>query len=171
MGLERAPGAGLQRVVVKEDIVHFLQSLEPYAHATDPWTHLTYGKMMHRAGRWLARLELAGAEETELALVRPVREMVVQNYAGITGLIEAFLEQGEDDRLPMVQQLLEKAESMIGEADSSKERIGRFHYLKGYLAYKHGNMEEAIEHFEYSYEQHPHKENPSKDAIKTLGKG
>lgn len=167
MRLERVTNDKIQRVLVEKEIIAYLQDLAPYAEAQDVWTYLTYSKMMHRAGRWVARMELAGAPDAELALAQPVRELVTNNYGGITGLIEMFLEHGDDDRLEEVQQLLTRSEALIDE-NSSKERMGRFHYLKGYLAYKRGAMREALEHFRLSEGLHPHKDNPSLEAVKTL---
>lgn len=167
MRIDRLAKDDVQRAWVERDIITYLQDLEPYARATDIWTYLTYSKMMHRAGRWLARMEMAGAPDAERTLTQPVRELVTDNYGGITGLIEMFLEHGEDNHLEQVQQLLTSSEALIDE-NSSKERVGRFHYLKGYLAYKRGAMREALEHFRISRKIHPHKDNPSLEAVDTL---
>jgi len=50
----------------------------------------------------------------------------------------------------------------------SKERLGRHHYLRGFLAYRIGNREQAIKQFRSSLKVYKHPENPSRNALQRL---
>ena len=50
----------------------------------------------------------------------------------------------------------------------SKERMGRNHYLRGFLAYRLGLRDQAVKQFRQSLLAYPHPENPAREALHRL---
>ena len=165
-GIEPAARGGAMQLRFDPDVIDYLQTLEPYRHATDAWIRHARRKIAFRAGSWLGYGALADRPEIERQ-GRPLRESILNDFHGLLGMAEVLVPYGGAKQLRQAGELLARAEPLLEER-FGKERLGRYYYLQGFLAYRLGDAEEARRHFTRSAQWYPHPENPSIEALGTL---
>ena len=165
-GIEPTAQGGTMQLRFDRDIIDYLQTLTPYRHHPDGWIRHLCRKMLFRAGLWLGYLELPEVPDVQRQGV-PLHDLVMNDFHGLLGMVETLLQYGGAKHLRQAEELVARAEPLLEER-FGKERIGRFYYLKGFLAYRLGGMDEARRNFARSVRVHPHAENASFKALERM---
>ncbi len=132
----------------------------------DRWTRHRHNKLMHQFGDFLGYSLLPGNPSLALQ-TNPLVEQIRNNYYGLTGMAEILIQHGGLKHLRLVSQWLEEAEALMDET-LSKERTGRYYYLRGFLAFRMGEIDNARLMFRRSQNIYNHPDNPSGEALRRL---
>ena len=149
-----------------KDVVTYFKSLVENQKPIDRWNLHRHNKLMHQFGDFLGYTLLSADHQLKYKAEELIRAMDNQYY-GLTGMAEILIEHGNSFHLNTVQVWLSKADLLMDET-LSKERMGRNHYLRGFLAYSLGLREQAVQQFRQSLYAYPHPENPSREALHRL---
>ena len=165
-GIEPGARGGTMQLRFDPDVIDYLRTLEPYRHSTDAWIRHARRKIAFRAGSWLGYGALADQPEIERQ-GRPLHESILNDFHGLLGMAEVLVQYGAAKQLLRAGELLQRAQPLLEER-FGKERLGRYHYLQGFLAYRLGNAAAARRHFTRSAQWNPDPENPSIEASRQL---
>ncbi|MGE3843238.1 MAG: hypothetical protein AB7I50_16830, partial [Vicinamibacterales bacterium] len=129
----------------------FFRRLASMPTPTDRWIRVTRNQLLHQYGSFLGLARVSGDEtlqrrlQASLALAR-------ENYFASTGMAESLVQYGTG------RAHWEEASSLLRESQNRRdetldaERLGREAYLRGFVAFRLGNPEEATREFRRSLE-------------------
>ena len=132
----------------------------------DRWEQLLRNRQLFRYGEFLGYVMLAD-DPGALALAQPSLQLAPNSFYSRMGMAETLLAHGDDRHLVRIEAWLAEAQPPPYEA-LTKERRGRFLYLKGYCAHRLGRRDAAIALFRESLDVHPHPENAAAEALRQL---
>ena len=147
-------------------VENYFKTLVEGPKPNDRWNRHRHNKLMHQFGDFLGYTLLSEDPKLNNRAGGLVKAMENQYY-GLTGMAEILIQHGNSNHLKTAHEWLAKADSLMDET-LSKERLGRHHYLRGFLAYRIGNREQAIKQFRSSLKVYKHPENPSRNALQRL---
>ena len=135
---------------------------------TDAWERFRRTKLLFLYGEHLGYAVLSANPEL-LERVRPMLALAEGSFFSLIGMAEVLMEHGTASHVAQVEEWLRVAERMQDEI-MSKERRGRFLYLRGFCAFRLGRRAEAVALFEQSRAVYPHPKNAAVGALQQLGR-
>ena len=135
---------------------------------TDAWERFRRTKLLFLYGEHLGYAVLSANPEL-LERVRPMLGLAEGSFFSLIGMAEVLMEHGTASHVAQVEEWLLVAERMPDEI-MSKERRGRFLYLRGFCAFRLGRRAEAVALFEQSRAVYPHPKNAAMGALQQLGR-
>ena len=135
---------------------------------TDAWERFRRTKLLFLYGEHLGYAVLSANPEL-LERVRPMLALAEGSFFSLIGMAEVLMEHGTASHVAQVEGWLRTAERMQDEI-MSKERWGRFLYLRGFCAFRLGRRAEAVALFEKSRAVYPHPKNAAVGALQQLGR-
>ena len=135
---------------------------------TDAWEEFRRTKLLFLYGEHLGYAVLSANPEL-LERVRPMLGLADGSFFSLIGMAEVLMEHGTAAHLAQVEEWLDKAAHRQDEI-MSKERRGRFLYLRGFCAFRLGRKAEGVALFEKSRAVYPHPKNAALGALQQLGR-
>ena len=149
--------------------VNYFKELHAMPTSPDRWVQFRRNKLLYLYGGFLGYAVLS-RNDVLLERTRLLVQLAEQNYYSLTGMIEVLMKHGSTPHWSQVQEWLNRSEQLKDET-LDKERNGRHHYLRGFLAYQLGDWERAKQEFRKSVEWYNHPENSAKAALEKLEEG
>jgi hypothetical protein len=159
--------AGIPVPVFRADAGRFFRDLLGMPTPTDRWVRMTRNQLLHQYGNFLGLARLS-RDELLQRQVEPLVALAQGDYYATTGMVEMLTQYGQTrESWEQARERLEDAERMRDQS-VDRERLGREHYLRGFLAFRLGDVTGAQRAFQRSLEVHPSPENASHLALRQL---
>jgi hypothetical protein len=145
----------------------FFRELLAMGVPSDRWARFTRNQLLHRYGTFLA-LEQVSADPDLRSRVEPLVALARKDSFCLTGMVEMLTEYGPDR--PTWERAMAYLEEAVPLRDETldKERVGREDYLRGFLAFRLGDLAATERFFERSLEGYPAPDNASRLALARL---
>jgi hypothetical protein len=145
----------------------FFRELVAMGEPHDRWTRMTRNQLLHQYGTFLALAQLQGDPATA-ARIAPLVELARGNYYSLTGIVEPLTEHGASrDVWARAAAYLDEAERLRDDS-LDRERLAREYYLRGFLAFRHGDLSASQRFFELSATTYPDAANGAHAALRQL---
>ncbi|MGI9251169.1 MAG: glycosyltransferase family 117 protein [Pseudohongiellaceae bacterium] len=134
----------------------------------DRWNRHLHDRVMQQYGEYIGYMVLSGVSDPEWGSRAEAKVAAMQDqYFGLIGMSEMLIKHGDHEQLLQAQEWVVQADGLIGDT-LSKEMRGRHYYRHGFIAYRLGNQQEALELFNRSLEVYDHSENPANEALELV---
>jgi hypothetical protein len=160
---------GTRQPIFRPEAAAFFRDLMAMPPPPDRWVSLTRNQLLHQYGTFLGLAQATG----DAALGTQVDALVAlarHDYYSLNGMVEALVQYGQDrPAWTRAEALLVEAEQ-LRDAHLDRERLGREHYLRGFVAFRLGNLDASQRWFQQSVDVHPSRANASHLALAQLAR-
>jgi hypothetical protein len=145
----------------------FFQRLVQMPAPVDRWVGMTRNQLLHQYGSFLG---LAGIEADAVLAdrVAPLMPIAERNYYSLTGMVESLTQHGRTREAWARAVTYLEAAGRLRDNSLDAERLGREHYLRGFLAFRLGDALAADRWFTESLRVHPAPQNAAHLALAQL---
>lgn len=145
----------------------FFRRLATVNTPRDRWERVTRNQLMHQYGGFLGLAQVSD-DEVLRAEVEQSIALAGRNYFSLNGMVEVLVEHGTTRvQWEQAARLLRDAEPLRDDTLDA-ERLGREAYLRGFVAFRLGDLDESQRQFVRSIDIDPRRENGAHLALQQL---
>lgn len=158
---------GVPRPEFREASDVFFRRLAGMTTPTDRWIRVTRNQLLHQYGEFLGLARVSG-DETLRRRVEASLSLARTNYFASTGMVESLVQYGTARAHWEEASALLQASEQRRDETLDAERLGREAYLRGFVAFRLGHLDEAIREFRRSIDIDSRPENGAHLALQQL---
>jgi hypothetical protein len=159
--------AGPPHPVFRPEAASFFRELMAMPQPADRWVRMTRNQLLHQYGNFLGLAELDSNPGLR-ASIEPLVTLARGDYYSLNGMVEMLTQFGSDKNAWERALAYLNAADVLRDDSLDRERLGRESYLRGFLAFRLGQVQQSEELFRRSVEVDPGPDNASLLALQQL---